>query len=101
MATPTKTVSTSSLMQEGRTFPPSQDVIRRAYINHEQYQQMYDRSIRPTRTGSGSNRPPRSTGSRNHQGPQIRLGHRRKKSRAHLVRGWPAQRDASTAWTAI
>ncbi len=45
MTTPTKTVSTSSLMQEGRTFPPSQEVIRRAYINHEQYQKMYDRSI--------------------------------------------------------
>jgi len=45
MTTPTKTVSTSSLMQEGRTFPPSQDVIRRAYINAAQYQKMYERSI--------------------------------------------------------
>ena len=46
MTTPTKTVSTSSLMQEGRSFPPSQEVIQRAYINHGQYQKMYDRSIK-------------------------------------------------------
>jgi acetyl-CoA synthetase len=46
MTTPTQTVSTSSLMQEGRTFPPSKEVIQRAYINHAQYQQMYDRSIK-------------------------------------------------------
>jgi acetyl-CoA synthetase len=46
MTTPTKTVSTSSLMQEGRSFPPSKEVIQRAYINHEQYQKMYERSIK-------------------------------------------------------
>jgi acetyl-CoA synthetase len=46
MTTPTKTVSTSSLMQEGRTFPPNKEVIQRAYINHEQYQEMYERSIK-------------------------------------------------------
>jgi len=45
MTTPTKTVSTSSLMQENRTFPPSPEVIKRAYINAEQYKKMYDRSI--------------------------------------------------------
>jgi acetyl-CoA synthetase len=45
MSNPTKTVSTSSLMQEGRTFPPSPEVIKRAYINAEQYKKMYDRSI--------------------------------------------------------
>ncbi len=41
-----KTVSTSSLLQENRTFPPSPEVIRRAYINAEQYQKMYERSIK-------------------------------------------------------
>ena len=46
MSTPNQTVSTSSLMQESRTFPPNQEVIRRAYINHEQYQKMYERSIK-------------------------------------------------------
>jgi len=46
MTTQPKTVSTSSLMQEGRTFPPSQEVIQRAYINNGQYQKMYDRSIK-------------------------------------------------------
>jgi acetyl-CoA synthetase len=33
-------------MQEGRTFPPSQEVVQRAFINAEQYQKMYDRSIK-------------------------------------------------------
>jgi acetyl-CoA synthetase len=33
-------------MQEGRTFPPSPEVVQRAYINHEQYQKMYERSIK-------------------------------------------------------
>jgi acetyl-CoA synthetase len=46
MTEPTKTVSTSSLMQETRTFPPSPEVIRRAHINAEQYQRMYERSIK-------------------------------------------------------
>ncbi|MGB8367976.1 MAG: acetate--CoA ligase [Verrucomicrobiia bacterium] len=32
-------------MQENRTFPPSPEVIKRAYINAEQYKKMYDRSI--------------------------------------------------------
>ncbi len=45
MSNPTQTVSTSSLMQEGRTFPPSPEVIKRAYINAEQYKKMYDRSV--------------------------------------------------------
>ena len=45
MTNPTKTVSTSSLMQENRTFPPSPEVIKRAYINAEQYKKMYERSI--------------------------------------------------------
>ena len=40
-----KTVSTSSLMQENRTFPPGPEVIKRAYINAELYKKMYDRSI--------------------------------------------------------
>jgi len=40
-----KTVSTSSLMQENRTFPPSAEAIKRAYINAEQYKKMYDRSV--------------------------------------------------------
>jgi acetyl-CoA synthetase len=39
------TVSTSSLLQENRTFPPSAEVVKRAYINSEQYKKMYDRSI--------------------------------------------------------
>ncbi|HEV2436081.1 MAG TPA: acetate--CoA ligase [Verrucomicrobiae bacterium] len=39
-------VSTSSLMQEGRTFPPNREVVQRAFINAEQYQMMYDRSIK-------------------------------------------------------
>ena len=43
MTEPAKTVSTSSLMQENRTFPPSAEAVKRAYINAAQYQKMYDR----------------------------------------------------------
>ena len=46
MTAPSKTVSTSSLMQETRTFPPAPEVIKRAYINAAQYQAMYERSIK-------------------------------------------------------
>jgi acetyl-CoA synthetase len=45
MADQIKTVSTNSLQQEGRTFPPSPEVVKRAYLNAEQYQAMYDRSV--------------------------------------------------------
>lgn len=45
MTEQSKTVSTSSLLQENRTFPPSPEVIQRAYINAEQYQKMYERSV--------------------------------------------------------
>ena len=33
-------------MQEGRTFPPSPEVAQRAFINAEQYQKMYEHSIK-------------------------------------------------------
>src|SRR5690242_8980613 len=46
MSTPTQTVSTSSLLQESRTFPPSPEVVKRAHINNGQYQKMYERSIK-------------------------------------------------------
>ena len=45
MSEPTKTVSTSSLLQESRTFPPPPEAVQRAYVNAAQYQQMYGRSI--------------------------------------------------------
>jgi len=38
-------ISTDSLMTEKRTFPPSDKVVARAYINAEQYKTMYERSI--------------------------------------------------------
>src|ERR1017187_9849950 len=46
MTDQSKTVSTSSLMQETRTFPPSPEVVKRAYINAAQYKTMYERSIK-------------------------------------------------------
>jgi len=46
MTTQTQTVSTSSLMQESRTFPPGKDMVKRAYINAAQYKKMYERSIK-------------------------------------------------------
>ncbi|HLZ55190.1 MAG TPA: acetate--CoA ligase [Verrucomicrobiae bacterium] len=39
-------ISTSSLMQEGRTFPPGREVVQRAFINAGQYQKMYEHSIK-------------------------------------------------------
>ena len=38
-------ISTDSLMSEGRTFPPSQEVVDRALINSETYEKMYRESI--------------------------------------------------------
>ena len=39
-------VNTASLLQENRTFPPAPEVVRRAHIDAETYQKMYERSIR-------------------------------------------------------
>jgi len=39
-------VSTVSLLTENRTFPPSPEVVRRAHINAQQYQAMYERSVK-------------------------------------------------------
>ncbi|MFN3410314.1 MAG: acetate--CoA ligase, partial [Limisphaerales bacterium] len=39
-------VKTASLLQENRTFPPSPEVVKRAWINAETYQRMYDRSVK-------------------------------------------------------
>jgi acetyl-CoA synthetase len=46
MTEPQKTVSTSSLMQENRTFPPPAEAVSRAHINAAQYQAMYESSIK-------------------------------------------------------
>jgi acetyl-CoA synthetase len=46
MTQQTQTISTSSLMQEGRTFPPGKEVVQRAYINAAQYKKMYEHSIK-------------------------------------------------------
>jgi acetyl-CoA synthetase len=46
MPQPTKTISTESLQQEGRTFPPSADAVKRAHINAGTYQKMYERSVK-------------------------------------------------------
>jgi len=46
MSAQPRPVSTDSLMQENRTFPPNKEVVKRAYVNAEQYEAMYERSIR-------------------------------------------------------
>ncbi|HUB86258.1 MAG TPA: acetate--CoA ligase [Verrucomicrobiae bacterium] len=46
MSTQSQTVSTSSLLHEGRTFPPGPEVIQRALINAAQYKRMYERSVK-------------------------------------------------------
>ena len=46
MSEQSKTVSTDSLLQEKRTFPPSPATVKRAYINAKKYQAMYERSVK-------------------------------------------------------
>jgi acetyl-CoA synthetase len=45
MTTQKSPVSTDSLLQENRAFPPSPEVIHRALINAAQYKEMYARSV--------------------------------------------------------
>ena len=45
MTQPTKTISTDSLLQETRSFPPAPETAKRAWINDETYRQMYQRSV--------------------------------------------------------
>ncbi len=43
---PDKAISTESLQQEGRTFPPSTEVVKHAHLNAAQFDALYQRSIR-------------------------------------------------------
>src|SRR6266496_119767 len=45
MTQPSKAISTDSLLQETRTFPPPADAVKRAHINTGQYKKMYERSV--------------------------------------------------------
>jgi acetyl-CoA synthetase len=45
MTQPAQIISTDSLLQENRAFPPTPEVIRRAHLDAEQYRKMYERSI--------------------------------------------------------
>jgi acetyl-CoA synthetase len=40
-----KTISTESLQHEGQKFPPSPEVVKRAWINADQYEKLYAQSI--------------------------------------------------------
>ncbi|HZL13912.1 MAG TPA: acetate--CoA ligase [Verrucomicrobiae bacterium] len=46
MTTQNKTISTDSLLQENRTFPPSPEIVKRALLNAQQFNALYERSIR-------------------------------------------------------
>ena len=46
MTQPAKAISTDSLLQETRTFPPSPEATKRAHINAETYKKMYERSVK-------------------------------------------------------
>jgi len=46
MTTHLQAISTDSLMQENRTFPPSPEVIRRAHLDAARFQELYQRSLR-------------------------------------------------------
>jgi acetyl-CoA synthetase len=41
-----KAISTDSLLHESRTFPPSPEAAKRAWVNAETYQKMYERSVK-------------------------------------------------------
>src|ERR1700690_11547 len=46
MTMPNKTISTDSLQQEGRTFPPSPESLKRAHLNAAQFAALCQRSLR-------------------------------------------------------
>ncbi len=46
MSAPSQAISTQSLQQAGRTFPPPADAIQRAHINAATYAKMYERSVK-------------------------------------------------------
>ena len=78
-------ISTESLSHESRTFPPSPEIIKRALINAEQFDELYQRSLREpekfwleqAHTLEWFSAP--ST-------PGNSLGHRRAENPAHVVR---------------
>jgi len=43
---PSKAISTDSLLQENRTFPPPPEVLQRAHLNTPKYNALYERSVR-------------------------------------------------------
>ena len=95
-----KAISTDSLMVETRTFPPSKEVVKRAYIDAKKYQEMYDRSIKDpdgfwleqAKTLDWFKKP---TVARKYTW-DTKTAH----DQAHLVRGRRTQRLATTASTA-
>ena len=46
MTSPDKAISTDSLQQEGRTFPPAPEILKRAHLNAAQFAALYQRSLR-------------------------------------------------------
>lgn len=46
MSAPSKTISTESLQQAGRTFPSPASAVKRTWVNAETYQKMYERSVK-------------------------------------------------------
>ena len=80
-------------MQEGRTFPPGQEVIQRAYINAEQYKEMYERSIKDPDGFWLEQAATLDWFKKPTQGRKYIWDTAGEKSRAHLVRGRPAQRE--------
>ncbi len=46
MTQPANSISTQSLQQEGRTFPPPSEAVKRAHIDAATYSKMYERSVK-------------------------------------------------------
>ncbi len=86
-------ISTSSLMQEGRTFPPGREVVQRAFINAEQYQKMYERSIKDPDGFWLEQAATLDWFKSPTKGRKYIWNTVGENNRTHLVRGRPAQRD--------
>ena len=88
-------------MQEDRTFPPSPEVVKRAYINAEQYQTMYERSIKDPDEFWLEQADTLGLVQEADRGPQVHLGHRRRARSSTPGSRTASSTSASTASTAI
>ncbi len=85
MTTPNQTISTESLQHEGRTFPPSPEVVQHALLNAAQYDALYQRSLREPEKFWLEQAQSLEWFKAPKHARKFNLGHRRAENRAHLV----------------